>query len=77
MPTPAESPDLNPIEIMWHKLKNFLRTVIKPRNKEELLEEICSFWSKSETGGKCQCYIGNLQKVFPEVIRQDGRASGY
>jgi len=32
-PTPAESPHLNPIEMLWHELKHFLATVIKPRNK--------------------------------------------
>ena len=76
-PTPAESPDLNPIEMLWHELKNFLATVIKPRNKEELVEGIRLFWSRRVTPEKCQRYIGHLQKVLPEVIRREGRASGH
>lgn len=76
-PTAAESPDLNPIEMLWHELKNFLATVIKPRNKEELVEGIRSFWSRRVTPEKCQCYIGHLHKVLPEVIRREGRASGH
>ena len=36
-PTPAESPDMNPVENLWHKLKHFLRTFVKPSNKEELV----------------------------------------
>ena len=35
-PTPAESPDLNPIEMLWNELKHSLQTKVKPRNKEEL-----------------------------------------
>jgi transposase len=43
--TPPESPDLNPIENVWHKLKHFLRTVAKPKSKEELFAGIQTFWA--------------------------------
>ena len=43
-PTPAESPDLNPIEMLWHELKCFLRRVVKPSNKDELVRGIQQFW---------------------------------
>ena len=43
-PTPAESPDLNTIEMLWHELKCFLRRVVKPSNKEELVSGIKQFW---------------------------------
>ena len=33
--TPPESPDLNPIEDLWHELKFYLETKVKPTNKEE------------------------------------------
>ena len=36
---PAYSPDLNPIEMMWSKVKNHLRTA-EPRTSEELLPAI-------------------------------------
>ena len=75
-PTPAESPDLNPIEMLWHELKNHLRRVAKPSNKEELVSGIQEFW-RTVTPEKCQRYIGHLRKVVPEVIRREGRASGY
>ena len=29
--TPPESPDLNAIELLWHKLKHFLCTKVKPK----------------------------------------------
>lgn len=41
---PAESPDLNPTELVWHQLKEYLRRVTKPENKEQLVEGIRSFW---------------------------------
>ena len=36
---PAYSPDLNPIELMWSKVKNLLRK-LEARNQEELVEAI-------------------------------------
>lgn len=68
-PTPAESPDMNPIE------KNVLRTVVKLKNKEELVSGIQTFWD-TVTSEKCWRYIGHFQKVIPAVIQYQGRASG-
>ena len=41
--TPAESPDLNPIENMWHEL--FIRREVKPKIKQELIDAIRQFWA--------------------------------
>lgn len=75
-PTPAESPDLNPIEMLWHELKCYLRSTVKPSNKEELVGGIKNFWLKV-SAEKCDRYIGHLDKVIPAVIRRQGKASGY
>lgn len=75
-PTPAESPDMNPIEMLWHELKSFPRQIVKPKNKEDLVEGIQQFW-QTVTAEKCQRYIGHLQKVMPKVIRRQGKESGY
>ena len=75
-PTPAESPDMNPIELLWHELKTFLRRVVKPTNKDELVAGIQKFWD-SVTMEKCKKYIGHLRKVIPAVVEREGRASGY
>ena len=74
--TPAESPDLNPIENMWHELKTFLRRRVKPKTKDELVAGIHQMWS-GVTIEKCLRYIDHLKKVVPEVIKKEGRASGY
>ena len=42
--TPAESPDMNPIENLWHELKEYLRREIKPKTKDELVAGIQEFW---------------------------------
>lgn len=41
--TPASSPDLNPIENVWSAMKTYLRSVVKPKKKEELVQGIVSF----------------------------------
>ena len=74
--TPAESPDLNPIENLWHELKEYIRRAVKPRTKAHLIAGIKEFWGTVDTQ-KCQKYIGHLRKVIPKVIEVQGAASGY
>ena len=52
-PIPPESPDLNPIESMWHELKEFLRQEVKPCTKANLVKGIEQFWD-TVTGKKVQ-----------------------
>ena len=74
--TPAESPDLNPIENIWHELKEFIRREVKPKCQQELVDGIKDFWSTVDVA-KCQKYIGHLRKVIPKVIELKGAATGY
>ena len=71
-PTPAESPDLNPIEMLWHELKSHLRRFVKPRTKEELIDGIHQFRQTVSTA-KCKKYIDDLKKVVPAVIAREGK----
>jgi len=74
--SPPESPDLNPIELVWGSMKQFLRNRHKPRNLEELKAGIETFWL-SLTPEICRKYISHLKKVIPKVIEVGGAPSGY
>ena len=74
--TPAESPDLNPIENLWHELKEYVRREVKPTTKDELVNGIIQFWN-TVTPEMCRKYIRHLQKVVLRVIELDGAATGY
>ena len=74
--TPAESPDLNPIENLWHELKEHNRREVKPQTKQELVDGIHAFWDSVDIF-KCVKYIRHLRKVMPKVIECNGAATGY
>lgn len=74
--TPAESPDLNPIENVWAALKAFLRDQVKPSNEATLVQGICTFWETMKPA-VCEKYINHLHKVMPKVIAENGGPSGY
>ena len=74
--TPPESPDMNPIENLWHELKEYIRREVKPKVKEELIQGILMFW-RSVNQRKCNKYIDHLKKVVPKVIELQGAATGY
>jgi hypothetical protein len=72
---PAESPDLNPIECLWHQLKEFLRSKVKPRTKGELVAGIKLFWSTVVTPELCKRYVEHIRKVAPLVVASGGCAT--
>jgi len=57
---PAESPNLNLIELLWHELK--------PHTKDELVNGIARFWQERIDTEKCSRYTGHLQSVLPIVF---------
>lgn len=74
--TPPESPDCNPIENLWHELKEFIRREVKPTIKQELVDGIGHFWA-TVTVEKCTRYISHLRRVIPKVIELQGAATGF
>ena len=65
-PTPASSPDMNPIERVWRELNFFLAGHVKPLLKRELVQGIALFWKLRMTKQKCACYISHIQNVLPK-----------
>lgn len=57
-------------------MKQYLRTMYKPRNLEELKAGIERFWI-SLTPDKCKRYINHLQKVMRKIVEVNGDPSGY
>ena len=74
--TPPESPDCNPIENLWHELKDFMQREIKTKCNQELVDGITAFW-RTVDKEKCSKYIRHLRKVIPKVIELHGVATGY
>ena len=67
--TPPESPDLNPIELLWHELKHFLRSIVKPRTKEELMNGISRFWEREWMPRSAQNTSGTCKKCCQSLLR--------
>ena len=63
-PTLLESPDLNPIEDMWHELKFYLETKVKPHTKKELVDGIKKFWERKVdiVLTKKKCLLDQMRK---------------
>ncbi len=71
--TPAQSPDLNPIEMVWHDLKVFIGEEIKPNNERELIRE---FWNEKVTIEYCNREKDHLERVIETILTKNGKATG-
>ena len=67
--TPLESPDMNPIETLWHELKEYIRYNVNPTNINQLVEGIFQFWDAVDAH-KCCKYIDHLKKFYPKSLRR-------
>ena len=74
--TPRESPDANPIENVWHELKEYIRREVKPTTKEQQVKGITDFWKTMDII-KCTKYIRHLRKVLPKIIEVNDTATEY
>ena len=68
--------DLNPIELVWHELKTYIRAS-KPQNKEEFIAMISYFWNTILTVEKRQSYVNHVSKVFPHILLNNGYATAF
>ncbi len=67
---PPQSPDLNPIEMVWGIMKNYVQKE-DPKNKSELKNAILKAWDLISTQTCINC-IGHLNKVLKDVIENNG-----
>lgn len=73
--SPAESPDINPIENLWNEMKVFC-TKQRPKNKADLENALHAFWATLDVD-KCRRYINHIHKVMPVVVEKNGDVSGF
>jgi hypothetical protein len=75
--TPAQSPDFNPIELVWHDLKDYIPKEVKPANTLQLITGIKKFWRTKVDAAYCNKKIDHVvDKVIPAVITHKGIATG-
>ncbi|KAG1132613.1 hypothetical protein G6F38_013287 [Rhizopus arrhizus] len=74
---PAQSPDLNPIEHVWHQLKWKLSYYERrAKNTNELRERVEKIWNDFDKK-LCQRYIDSMPARIQEVINKKRGATKY
>ena len=73
--SPPSSPDLNPIEWVWHDLKQFVRKC-RCTSEKEIIQACLEFQNKI-SAEYCQKYINKLREVVQIVIKKKGEWSNY
>lgn len=74
---PAQSPDLNPIEHMWQRVKQDLsKYPTKPRNKEELWDRLQTIWDSIEPE-YCLKLIDTMPQRVAAVLKAKGGHTGW
>ncbi|KAF7643297.1 hypothetical protein LDENG_00242120, partial [Lucifuga dentata] len=72
---PSQSPDLNPIEMLWHDLKQAVHAR-KPSNVAELKQFCKEEWAKI-TPQRCERLIASYRKRLIAVVAAKGGTTSY
>ena len=74
---PSNSPDLNPIENLWHILRsNIRKRKRQPRNRKELIEALQEEWKKLDME-KVGALIDSMPRRLQAVIDANGGSTHY
>ena len=68
---PAQSPGLNPIENLWHRI-NVIIAKNKPSNKRELIENIIQAWHHIVTLEELRNLVQSMPRRCKAVIKNKG-----
>ena len=74
--SPAQSPDINPIEMVWNDLKKYISEITKPGNEDELINGIFEFWNSKVTPEYCNKKINHIKRVLSAIKKLEGKATG-
>ncbi|KFM76885.1 Transposable element Tcb2 transposase, partial [Stegodyphus mimosarum] len=73
---PGNSPDLNPIENLRHRLKTLVR-MRRPSNKRELIEAIIVSWHHVITKEELNTLVSSMKRRCEAVIKNKGYPTKY
>ena len=73
---PAQSPDLNPIENLWHRINEIIAKN-KPSNKRELIENIIQAWYHIVTREELRNLVQSMPRRCKAVIQNKGFPTKY
>jgi transposase len=74
---PSSSPDLNPIENLWHILRmNVRKRRVQPRNKQALIEALQEEWEKLDIE-MVNYYCDSMPRRLQAVIKAKGGSTKY
>lgn len=77
MDWPPQSPDLNPIENLWMRLKNILSRDGRAKKKLQLKERIVRAWYRVITRGELLKLIESIPRRCKMVIASKGGPTKY
>ena len=72
---PSQSPDLNPLENLWSRLKKDIASE-KITNKADLVDALKKCWNSIDQG-YCQSLVRSMKARLLEVIRNKGLWTHY